>query len=680
VTRRRRVGALAAFALALSAVATPATAPVVRAATPDLTLVTDARYDVQPSLRRVRVMVDIVARNHLKDTVTRRFFFERAYLAVLPGTRGFRISSTLGKPTVRVVRRTRDQTLLLLTFGRRLAAGRSAAFQLRFDLPDPGGAPTRDIRIGSSLVSFPVWAFASNRTPGSTVTVSFPPGYSVRSEAGSLAAQPVGADGRTTLRSGLIRVPLRYYAFVVGDRPESYVVGYRKLDIAGTPANLEIRAWPDDPAWSRRVGGLFGRALPAMAEAIGLPWVRRDALVVQEAVSRASGGYAGLFDPAQGRVEVAYYATPFVVLHEAAHAWFNGNLLADRWANEGFASHYALQAATTLKVKATAATLTPALRRAAVPLNAWQSVGRESALADDYGYAASHALARLIAERAGADALRDVWRAAADREAPYQPGDDQPGVDQAPAAPGERVDGPPDWRGLLDLLEQRTGKPFDDLWATWVVRPEEAGLLAERRAAIADYEATARQAGDWALPRSVRQALRAWQFGQARDLLADARAVLARYRELAAAARDGGLRPPTTVEQLFEGDHGFGAAASEADAELRTVEAFTTALSARPATPDALQQLGLYGVRPEASIALASAAFERGDLVGALRDAADAQAAWLAADEIGRDRLLSGLGVVLLAGLGILWFMARLRRFRRRRARRLARSPMAHRL
>ena len=43
--------------------------------------------------------------------------------------------------------------------------------------------------------------------------------------------------------------------------------------------------------------------------------------------------------------------TTFVVLHEAAHAWFDGSLLADRWASEGFASYYALRAAKAIGEK-----------------------------------------------------------------------------------------------------------------------------------------------------------------------------------------------------------------------------------------------------------------------------------------------------------------------------------------
>ena len=48
----------------------------VRAATPDLTIVGDARYDVQPDQHRVRVTVDLTLTNHLTDTKTKRYYFD----------------------------------------------------------------------------------------------------------------------------------------------------------------------------------------------------------------------------------------------------------------------------------------------------------------------------------------------------------------------------------------------------------------------------------------------------------------------------------------------------------------------------------------------------------------------------------------------------------------------------
>ena len=183
---------------------------------PDLTIVSDARYDVQPAQRRVRVTLDLTLSNRLRDTTTKRYFFDHAFLAVLPGATGLAASwGGSGKPTVSVARRTASYTLLRLDLARDLASGKSARYRLRFEVRDPGGKPTRDLRIGETLVSFPVWAFASDNTPGSSVTVVFPKGYQVAVEAGRIAAPSRLSDGRTVFRTGPLSAPLDFFAYLV---------------------------------------------------------------------------------------------------------------------------------------------------------------------------------------------------------------------------------------------------------------------------------------------------------------------------------------------------------------------------------------------------------------------------------------------------------------------------------
>ena len=57
----------------------------------------------------------------------------------------------------------------------------------------------------------------------------------------------------------------------------------------------------------------------------------------------------------------------------------------------------------------------------------------------------------------------------------------------------ETVDGPPDWRALLDLLEERTGLTYDDLWRTWVARDTDLPLLDARRDARTEYDEVRRR-------------------------------------------------------------------------------------------------------------------------------------------------------------------------------------------
>jgi hypothetical protein len=670
---RRGAPALLALVVASGLVAVPV-APIVTdvaAATGGLTIVGRARYSVQPEHGRVRITVGLDVANHLHDTTTRRFYFDHGFLAVLPGTTGFRLTADSGQPSVRVSKATADYTLLQLNFGRRLYSGKSASLQLRFDLADRGGDATRDVRIGTALVSFPVWAFASPSTSGATVGVVFPKGYSVTVESGDLPAPTTDSSGRTIYQTGPIANPSTFFVFLVADRPGSYKTSAVSTQIGEAKALITVRAWPDDPAWAKRIRTLFKKGLPVLGRLIGLPWTHSGSFEVQEAVSRTTGGYAGLFDPKSGRIEVAYYADSGVVLHEASHVWFNGALLADRWANEAFASYYALGAAKRLKEEVTLDKLTPTLEKSRIPLNAWGEIGRASAATEDYAYAASFALAQAIAQRAGGTSLQKVWQAAAERTGAYQPA--HPGDTVQP----ETVDGPPDWRGLLDLLEDETGKSFDDLWRTWVVRPTELSLLDARATARAEYKAVVAEAGPWELPAVIRQAMRAWQFDTATSMLVEARKVLQRRQQLAEAAAGAGLTLPPQLEQAFEATGDFAAANAEADAEAAAIQTLVIAAGSRPTDSSLLVQLGLIGAAPEATLEAARNAFAAGDLRLVVQDASAAQGTWLGAEEIGRNRVLAGIGIAVIALMGLALLIARLIGARRARARRRA---MAHRI
>ena len=121
--------AVLALLLAGGLLGMPSTAASVRAAAPDLTISSDARYDVQPAQRRIRINLNLLLTNHLKDTVTRRFYFDRAFLAILPNSSGFKLTwDGKGAPAVHVSKQTKDYTLLRLDLGQRLFSGKSARY------------------------------------------------------------------------------------------------------------------------------------------------------------------------------------------------------------------------------------------------------------------------------------------------------------------------------------------------------------------------------------------------------------------------------------------------------------------------------------------------------------------------------------------------------------------------
>jgi hypothetical protein len=641
---------LVAFVAATALVLAPSGADTALGASTKLTLLTDSRYDVQPGRHRVHVTVDITATNHTSETRIRRYFFDHANLAVLPGTTGFKITSSGVHPSVRVASRPKGYTLLSIGFGRKLYSGRSMTLRLTFDLNDSGAGPASAVRITDSLATFPVWAYASDGVSGSTVRVVFPPGYSIEEANGTMGKAQSGPNGTQVFSSGPVASPLRFSAYFIADRPGAFSDTPLNLTVAGQPLQVVVRPWADDPAWGKRMVGLVRAALPALGDAIGLPYEGSGPLVVEEAIGRTKGAPIGQFDPAAARVRVAYYADSSTALREIALAWFNGGMLADRWADEAFASYYAESAARTLKIKVTPAVMTPAVARAKLPLNSWQPAGRADDPPTTFANVAGLTLARAVAARAGAQGLQAVWRAAAAGEAAEQP---VIGSEQAEVS----TEGPPDWRGLLDLLETRTGKGYDDLWRTWVVTPEQAALLDRRAEARDLYDRTIEAAGDWRLPASVRRALDNWQFDQATVILVQTTDVLEMLEPLRLSAEATGVSLPPTVKELFERTGSPAMAGAEVDAERRAISELAQAKDARPATVDVPVWLGLLDAQPDALIARAGDAFSRGDLPAAVQSAQDAKAIWEVAPDTGRRRfvalILSALIVLAIALLTV---------------------------
>jgi hypothetical protein len=665
----RRAATLAVLLLAILAIAAPGAgllAPAdARAAATDLTLVTDATYTVTPAARRIAVSVAINAKNHTTETKTRRFFFDHAFLAVQPGSTGFKVSGLKGA-SVRVAGTTKDARLLRLSFPR-LYSGKSSTFRLSFVLPATGKGVNPQVRVGSGLVTLPVWAFASDGATGSSVSVRFPAGWDVAVESGELPRRSKGADGGTVLGSGPLSNPLTFFAFVSGQHPAVYKDKPLQVDVGGVPADLVLRGWADDAGWSARMAALLKKGLPALGKDIGVAWPHAEPLSVQEAVSRESGAYAGLFDPAANRIEIAYWASDAVALHEAAHAWFNGELVADRWAAEGFASWYAERAGTAVKVKAAPPELTEALKLSAFPLDTWTPSGTGTAQ-ETYGYAASYAFADAIAQRVGPEALARTWQAAAARTGAYQPLAVGGGSTGAPMS-RELVDGPPGWRGLLDLLEEMSGKDVADLFATWVARPVEAGDLATRAEARASYARTLALAGDWALPRAIRDAMRAWQFETAEALMADARTVIAQRTSLEAVAARDGAALPDDLRAPFE-TGAFAETSSRAEAERQALVAIETAAAQRSRDDDLVSTIGNLGAHPEQDLREAKLLLAQGDLDGTLAASARAQQAWTGSWEEGRRRALLAVAVlatIVVLAVAIIGTVRRGRLERRRR-------------
>ncbi len=660
----RRVLVAAGMLLALVVVAFgPSVAPAT-AAGPTVSIVATTTYDVRPTEHRVAVTVALAITSNLKDTTTRRYFVDRAYLAVIPSATNLRIASGSGKPTVAVSSRSAANLVLLVKFGAQLAAGKTTNLTLTFDIVDPGGAPDRVLRISESLIRFQAWAFGSSGVAGSSVRVRFPGDYVASVGRGPLSGPTPDPDGSMVYASGPLATPTTFAADLAADRPGVLVDGRQSVAVGARTLILLIRSWPDDPAWRTSVTDLLVRSTPAIRAEVGIDWPMGTTLEVRETIARAGGDGspttvegAGAFDASLGRLDIPYTADATAILHGVAHGWFNASLVADRWAAEGFADYYAARAADAIKVEIRSPAMTVDALSRSVPLNAWVVGGAD----DVFGYPAALQLARNVAARAGDDVLKDVWRDAAAGIGAYQPV--LPGGQGSLASP-ELAVGPVDWRSLLDLLEAHSDRSFDALWRAWVVRLDDAPLLDARAAARKLYDTAVAASAPWVLPRSIRDAMRAWRFDEATAQLKDVLAVIDQRGDITRAAAAAGLSPPVALRHAFEGSDGIAVAAAEAVTEQAVIDRFDDVVGGQPVDPGLVARIGLIGEDPQAEIVAARAAFAEGDLDATVNHADAARAVWAGADEIGRGRVVSG--ATLAFALSVLTWLAIVRRRRRR--------------
>ncbi|MEO8572139.1 MAG: hypothetical protein ABI553_10625, partial [Chloroflexota bacterium] len=184
-----------------------------------------------------------------------------------------------------------------------------------------------------------------------------------------------------------------------------------------------------------------------------------------------------------------------------------------------------------------------------------------------------------------------------------------------------------------------------------------------RKTARARYDEVVAAAGEWQLPRAVRDAMRAWRFDQATTLLDDAAAILDQRATIATSAAASGLTVPASLQAAFENPDGFVSARLQAAAETEAIQRYDAAVAARPAKTDLLQEVGLWGTTPAADLDQARTRFAAGDLAGSASAASSAASTWAGAEDVGRGRLVSlgllALAVVLATILFGLWMRGR---------------------
>ena len=621
-----------------------------------LIISSSAIYDVRPEEGRAVVTVNLAATNVTPDTATVRTYYDGVSVAIpAAATSVYAASGGVGL-SVTLSPADEAAQFASISFSGGVFYQQTYQFTLGFVLPDAGGDPGRETWIRSRFVTLPIYAFGTPGAAGVSVEVVLPAGFRIQIPYGSMEVSETDSDSRA---SAVGVDPATFGAYLSAERSGERARHEIEIQMDSGPVPVVFLAWPDDTDWSTRQADILTRALPLLGREIGLEYPVERTLRVSEHAYEHLGRYAGFFVAGIDTIEMRFDADAFTALHEAAHIWFNHGIAEDRWLLEGFASYYAEVVGTELGEGLDVNELTDEVREAAFPLTTWGGVGAEDDGHEAYGYAASHELARRIAELAGPEALTAVWQAADDEELAYGTHPGYEGLRRSPNPDG--------WRRFLDLFENASDADFDDIWREWLLTDSQARELPERDAARDGYRATEAALGEWEMPDSTRRDMEAWDFDDATAELEAVDRLVEDHAAMAERAASMSLEPTDEVGDLL------GTGVEEAAAELDRQEAALADLASVTARlanePELLERIGLLGGdSPEDGLAAARAAFEDGDEAAARERADDARAVADGAADQGRLRVgIAGGGILLLdllamAGLGL--------RRRRRAARR----------
>jgi hypothetical protein len=631
-----------ATTLALAASLAPPVAPPTAAANDALSLTGSTTYTVVPAKHVVRVVLDLTATNNEPNTtsggIVTRYFYQSARVAIQEEAHNVRATAGGARLTT-TVKPADGYAILEVRFRSGLFYQQSIKTRVTFDLP--GGAPRSksDIRVGSAFATFVAWAFGDT----GSVRIVVPAGFEAETTGANLKKAPSG--GATVFSATGIADVGAWYAVVNADREAGLTKD--RIDLPGGE-HFIIRAWPEDAEWRKRVSALLTDGLPELVKLIGLDWPVAADLGVFEVHTPLLEGYAGVFFESQDKIEVSEDLDDLTIIHEASHAWFNGDLFSGRWLNEGFADTYAARALDALGSGGFVPDKVGPTDSAAVPLADWTHPGRITDAAtsarEHYGYEASWTVIRSLVSEIGVDEMQAVLRGAKDRQIAY-----------VGAVEPEKVGGAVDWQRFLDLLEEVGGSTTaDDVFRRWVVDAADDPRLDARAAARTAYHELVDAGGGWLPPAYVRVPMSSWDFGAATSRIAEAKAVVAQRDELVAVLATIGLDLPTDLRTAYESaTTGMGDAQAMVERELVGARALVAGSTAVEAPRDTVVSIGLLGTTPDADLTAARAAFQAGAPDAATQ--AEAVTALIGgAAAIGQSRITAVIGGLIVVALLLL--------------------------
>jgi hypothetical protein len=498
-------------------------------------------FELDPSRGVVRVTVDISLRNLTTDSddgnVVRRTYFDNYAVAVPLGAENIVATRDGAILTGELISDPDFPAFSTYRFplGTQLFSGQSTTLRVTYD---HFGAPPRDPvpwRVNEAYAGFVAFGFGDDGAV--TVRVSQPFGYELDESTDLTGFEASAPDAFGTVvytRTGLDDGA----SVTVGLADDGRLVS-RTLDAAD--ADIELRAWPDDPDWADFAETTVETGIPALAELLASRWPIGDPVEVRETVEPNLRGYAGWFDRESNEIAVGEDLDADTIYHELSHAWFNGALSTERWFTEGLAQVYAAELVRRDGGDVRVPTAPDADARGALALTDWESdlaveIDRDT---EEYGYGTSFWVVDVLVDEIGFERTRDVIAALRNVRSPY-----------LTDAPGERPD--EDWKRVYDAVVEIGGAlTAHDVFQAHVVDPEDALLIDRRDRADADVTDLERRSAPWSLPIGVRNRLERWELDDVTEAVTSAEEVLGRRAELETIEAQIGIDEPDRADTAY---------------------------------------------------------------------------------------------------------------------------------
>ena len=601
--------------------------------------------------------------NQTIDAFSYNYFYFDGYVLFIPeGATDISVVDGAGR-TLNTTESVEQEAILLeIDFARNLFYRQTTNLTISFTLT--GALPRSDdpARVNPSYAGFPLWL--SGNIEQASIEVVTPTNFHDFS-AGDLPLHSTLVDGQLHWRNDDVDPELVYTFASFTNDDELSEAEFQLDDI-----DITLRYWPDDREWADGMEAALTSGLGILIDRIGQPWPVSGTMVVKESYGPSVHGYAGWFDTTTNVIEVGDELDEQVIFHELTHAWFHGDLFAERWIYEGLSELYAAEVIEGMGEPRPEPESVSPPRLKADALNTWTEFTRDRER-EEWAYPASWTVMEAIVDEIGIEGMAAVVEAAVEKEPAYL-GDDEGAAAGAELDVGddtevEEVPRVGDWRRFLDLVENRgevTDDAIVDLFADWVLDSIQADRVEDRAEARSHYHDLLAASDTWAGPIGVRRHLADWRFEDATEQMAEAEAVLDTRDALIETVDPVGVELPALLEERYEAsDQGFVAV------EAALAQATTAGRSLRiardrvAADHSLIEQIGLIGWDQSDELDRVATAFERGQLAVTTVEAREVTAVIDGAERRGWITVGIAGGLFLLLMIGFL--LIRLRRRRR---------------